>query len=156
MQLVVGASALLERARQALGVTQQGLGDVLHVSKRTVVRYQAGASVPSAFQLHPLARAVYARDPELASEIAEAAGTSLTRLGIAPPEPPPARPQPSVRDLVDSVVCAAAEAIAATPQAVRPALLAAFDRAASVGLTVDEVRDALRPAERRAARPRAG
>jgi hypothetical protein len=47
---------------------------------------------------------------------------------------------------VDSIVCAAAEAIATTPQAVRPALLAAFERAASVGPAVDDVRGALRPA----------
>jgi hypothetical protein len=46
---------------------------------------------------------------------------------------------------VDSIVCAAAEAVAATPQAMRPALLAAFERAASLGLEIDAVRAALRP-----------
>jgi hypothetical protein len=56
-----------------------------------------------------------------------------------------------VRDLVDSIVCAAAEAAATTPQAMRPAILAALDRMLSVQLGVDEVRAALKPAPRKRA-----
>jgi hypothetical protein len=117
---------------------------------------QQGDNGPPFHDWCKLVRHVYARSPALAAEIAAELGETLVSLGVeAPPAPvttaapapqPPARPVPPVGDLVDSIVCAAAEAIATTPQAVRPALLAAFERAASVGLAVDDVRGALRPA----------
>jgi hypothetical protein len=45
--------------------------------------------------------------------------------------------------LVDTVVCAAAEALGVPPPAVRPALLAAFQRAREVGLTTEDVEQAI-------------
>jgi len=62
-------------------------------------------------------------------------------LPPAPPLPPPIPPGV----LVDSVVCAAAEAMSLSPQALRPAVLAAFARARDAGLTLDAVVDALAP-----------
>jgi len=47
--------------------------------------------------------------------------------------------------LVDSVVCAAAEAMSLSPQAIRPAVLAAFARARDAGLSLDAVVDVLAP-----------
>jgi hypothetical protein len=47
--------------------------------------------------------------------------------------------------LVDSVVCAAAEAMQVAPQAIRPAVLAAFARARDAGLTTDAVVAVLTP-----------
>jgi hypothetical protein len=47
--------------------------------------------------------------------------------------------------LVDAVVCAAAEAMSLSPQAVRPAVLAAFARARDAGLTLDAVVEVLAP-----------
>jgi hypothetical protein len=41
------------------------------------------------------------------------------------------------------VVCAAAEALSLAPQSVRPALLAAFEKAREVELTVEEVASVL-------------
>jgi hypothetical protein len=46
-------------------------------------------------------------------------------------------------EVVDSVVCAAAETMSVMPGAIRPALLAAFTRAQKIGLTVEEVTKAL-------------
>jgi hypothetical protein len=47
--------------------------------------------------------------------------------------------------LLDSVVCAAAEAMSMAPQALRPALLAAFVRAKEAGMTVEGVIAGLTP-----------
>jgi transcriptional regulator with XRE-family HTH domain len=144
----VHAPALLVKATSAMGMTQRQLGEAVGVSRRTVVRWHTGQSGPSINEWRSLAVAAYAKDPALAQEIATEIGETLVSLGVEAPAAPiavPARPAPSLADLVDSVVCAAAEAIGATPQAVRPALLAAFDRTASVGLTLDDVRGVLTP-----------
>jgi hypothetical protein len=51
---------------------------------------------------------------------------------------------------VDAVVCVAADALAATPATVRDALHAAFRRARELGLSLQDVEDALaKPVERR-------
>jgi DNA-binding XRE family transcriptional regulator len=152
---VVHAPDLLVRASHALGMTQASFGELFGVSRRTMVRWHQGQNGPPYQHWVDLVRHVHPRNPALAAEIASELGETLVSLGVeAPPAPvthpgsrgeASARAAPPVGDLVDSIVCAAAEAIAATPQAVRPALLAAFERAASVGLAVDDVRGALRP-----------
>jgi hypothetical protein len=151
---LVNAPGLLTRASGALGMTQAEFGQLFGVSRRTMIRWQGGHNGPPFHEWVTLVRHVYPRSRALAVEIATELGETLVTLGVeappapaTPPAPPggPLRPAPPVGDLVDSIVCAAAEAIATTPQAVRPALLAAFERAASVGLAMDEVRAALKP-----------
>jgi DNA-binding XRE family transcriptional regulator len=154
--LHVNAPGLLTKAQQALGTSQQGLGKLLGVSRRTMVRWQGGRGGPSYDTWLVLVRHVYRASRPAAAEIAQELGATLVSLGLeAPPAPvaatapvaqPPRRPAPAIGDLVDSIVCAAAEAVATTPQAMRPALLAAFERAASLGLEIDDVHAALRPA----------
>ncbi len=153
---------LLTRAKLALHMSQQEVGELLGFSRRTILRWEAGRNGPTIEGWHTLARHAYPINRAMAEEIARETGETLVSLGLEmppPPDPPPPsppqappRPVPSLNDLADSVVCAAAEAASTTPQAMRPAILAAFDRAASVGLTLDEVREALRPAK--ASRPR--
>jgi hypothetical protein len=153
---IVRAPGLLTKAQTALGMSQVQMGHkLLGCSRRTMSRWVRGDNGPSIQQWATLAQAVYASDPALAAEIASEMGETLVSLRLEAPATvaasmatagPPPRPAPPVSDLVDSVVCAAAEAIATTPQAIRPALLAAFDRTASVSLTMDDVRAALRPA----------
>jgi hypothetical protein len=102
--------------------------------------------MPSYAQLQRLVGLVYPQSVELAGHIAAAMGTDLVSLGIAPPPlppPPPPPPPAPVEDVVDAVVCAAAEAIDVTPRAVRPALIAAFTRARRLGLGVEAVEKAL-------------
>lgn len=151
----VNAPGMLMKAQEALGTSQEGLGKLIGVSRRTMVRWQGGRGGPSYDTWLALVRLVYRANRAAAAEIAREIGGTLVSLGleaapapgIAPPPVPvaPARPLPSIPDLADSIVCAAAEAVATTPQAMRPALLAAFERAASLGLATGEVRDALRP-----------
>ena len=102
-------------------------------------------------QLQKLARAVYPVDASLAAALASEGGQSLESLGLVRPAPPPvaapapSRPFPPVRLLVESVVCAAAEAMQAPPTAVRDVLRAAITRAHALGLNVEEMYDALAP-----------
>ena len=134
-------SPLVTRARLVLGMTQEQLGDLLGVAKRTVIRWNAG-STPSQDQVIELAKAVHAQDPELASELAKAAGTRLDEIGLGAPKV--AAPTALVRELaIDSIVCAAAEASVGTPQAARAGLLAALQRAAALGISSEELRAAL-------------
>jgi len=146
------ATALVAEAQRVLGHTQETLGKMLGLSRRTVSRWGNHSSGPTPGNLHALARAVHPRDPALAAKLARAGGETLERLGLVKPAPPPAppvtatappRPFPPTRLVVESVVCAAAETMQASPAAVRGVLRAAFARARALGLTVEEMDDAL-------------
>ncbi|HEY3820796.1 MAG TPA: antitoxin Xre-like helix-turn-helix domain-containing protein [Polyangiaceae bacterium] len=154
------AAGLLVRAQQVLGFQQGELADLLGVSRRTVQRIGGRDGTVHAQYMHVLARAVHAKDPELAAALASEGGKTLETLGlvspaVAPPaappvhavtpEAPPARPLPPTRLMVESIVCAAAETMQTPPAAVRDVLRAAFARARGLGLTVEEVDEALSP-----------
>jgi DNA-binding XRE family transcriptional regulator len=154
---------LLSSARRALSRTQEGLGQLLGSSRRTAGRWEAGRVHPSSDQIRDLARAVYPHGRLLAAQLAEQAGDTLLSLELerppAPPpppapQPPPPAPAASPRPLapialmVESVVCAAAEALDTRPAAVRDVIRAAFQRARAMSLTVEEVSDALTPPRR--------
>jgi hypothetical protein len=134
--------ALTLDARALLGHGQAGLGALLGSSRRTVQRWDAGRGRQTGPQLAKLAAAVFPRDADLAQKLARNAGTTLEGLGLVPPASSASgvgKPNP----LVDSVVCAAAEALGTAPPAVRPVLLAAFRRAREVGLTLEDVERAI-------------
>ena len=149
-------ASLLYEARRALSVGSQGdFGILLGSSRRSGQRWETGQALPSGDQLAALAGMLAPRNSALAEQIAKAAGTSLLALGLvkppAPaPPPPPAPPPLPVEDVVDSVVCAAAEAMRVPPGDVRPALLAAFARARRLGLGIDVVEAVLAGATRNA------
>jgi transcriptional regulator with XRE-family HTH domain len=138
-------AALLIQARRHLGVSQGKLGEMLGSSQRTGQRWEQQGHTPSLNQLYKLAGLIYPMDPVLAAEIAAQGGRSLEQLGLvlppAPPPPPP--PPPDPRHIVDTVVCAAAEAMQMMPQNIRPALAAAFRRARLAGLSVEVVDELL-------------
>ena len=109
---------------------------------------------PDAEMCDTLARAVHPHDPGLAARLVATRGATLEDAGIvsppAPAAPPPPAPPPY---LVDVVVCAAAEALDASPRVVRPALLAALKSARAVGLDMDAMEKALStPANARGAK----
>jgi DNA-binding XRE family transcriptional regulator len=149
---------LLVLAREALGLNQQKLADLAGSSLRTVQRWENGRAKPSSWHIHPLADAVRTADPQLAAELDELAPRPAPPVPLVvvsasptlPPPPPSPLPSPApapapvsapIADdiLVDAVVCAAAEAMAMTPQAVRPAIHAAFARARDARLTIEAV-----------------
>jgi hypothetical protein len=146
-------------ARIALHLTQRELAARVGTSLRTVQRWEARRSHPASFEIHRLADAVRPHNPALASELDELAPrpapppTPVAQL-LAPPlpaAPPPPPPLPAAV-LLDSVVCAAAEAMSLAPQALRPALLAAFARARDAGLAMEAVVEGLTPARSKAPR----
>ena len=134
---------ILRSVRQVLHLRSQGaLGRVLDVSARTTERWARGETSPKNVQLHALARAVHAKSPELALELAFAARTTLDALGLATKPAvaaPPVRARPPAATIVDTIVCAAADTMGVAPGAVRPALRAAFLRARDAQFTIDEV-----------------
>jgi DNA-binding XRE family transcriptional regulator len=156
-------SLLLTLSREALHLTQLELAHVIGSSLRTVQRYEARRARPHAWELHKLADAVRPHDADLASQIDVWAPrpappvSPVTGSTAVEPAAPPALPAPSLPAapplpptvpagvLVDSVVCAAAEAMSLSPQAIRPAVLAAFARARDAGLTMDLVVGVLAP-----------
>jgi hypothetical protein len=145
-----GIHGLVHLARRALSVGSQGdFGELMGSSRRTGQRWETGRAEPTPGQVCKMAGMVYPTDPDLAAQLAAAAGTTLVALGLvkppAPPPPPPAPlpPPPPVEDVVDSIVCAAADAMSVLPRDVRPALLAAFTRARRLGIGIDAVEKAL-------------
>jgi transcriptional regulator with XRE-family HTH domain len=156
MPYIVGPDVhgLIVRARMALGMTQKDLAEMLGVSLRTASRWEGGGSHPDREQVGRLARAVHPKDAVLAGALAGEAGTTLEALGLvvprspSPPLPqaPPPRAFPPIDLMVDSVILAAADAVAGhadSPLQERSALLdilrAAISRARRLGLTLEEV-----------------
>ena len=154
---------LVVLCREALGLNQAELAARVGASLRTVQRWETRRATPHAWDLHRLADAVRPHDADLASQLdvwAPRPGPpSPTAIASAPAEPatPPVLPAPALPPapplppavpagvLVDSVVFAAAEAMSLSPQAIRPAVLAAFARARDAGLTLDAVVEVLAP-----------
>jgi hypothetical protein len=144
---------VLARTQLALHMSQRELGELMGCSRRTIIRYMSSGAVLVPATWEKLARACHPHDRDLAAELATRAGQTLIGLGLekppappaAPPAPPPppARPAPSSRHLVDSVVCAAAEAMQTPPHTMRPALVAAFQRAVALGMTMEGVIEGL-------------
>jgi transcriptional regulator with XRE-family HTH domain len=150
--------ALVHEARHALVYNQGDFAKLYRVSRRTIQRWEGAGKRPDAGELALLARAVFPRSESLAARIAQAAGTTLQDLGLAPPPlpaPPPTPPfAPSLAHLVDSITCAAADAMKLSPDTVRPALLAAFARARDLRLEPEDVAKALAGPEEK--KPRRG
>jgi hypothetical protein len=142
-------ATLFETCRTLFGTTQEGLGKLLGVSRRTAQRW-ANTGIPG-YYLIDVARLVHPRDPALARAIVTALGTTLEAQGLVLPAPAPSPLPPAAPTapdppggIVDAVVCAAAEAMDMLPGEVRPGLLAAFARAKEIGLTVDLIERVLR------------
>lgn len=164
-------TSLVVRCRMALQLTQKQMAERFGCSHRTVARWQSRQSTPSNEQIQAMARAVYAVDAGLAEALAGEGGTSVEALGLvpkpppppppppAPPPPPPPAPPPGppprafppIALMLDSVLLAAVDAADAHPDslrersAVREVIRAAFGRARALGLTLNEVDDALTP-----------
>jgi hypothetical protein len=102
-------------------------------------RWDKGRGTPTPDQLADLARVLYPRSPEVAARVAAAAGMTLAQLGLAGAVAPPPPYAITVRDMVDLIACAAADALGVAPDAVRPVLRAAFGRARDLGVTPADV-----------------
>jgi hypothetical protein len=148
---------LFLRAQQALGLTQERFGDLIGVSRRTLIRWGGHAPYLGEETLRRLVGALYPVDPDLAVQLAKQRGTTLELLGVVVPPPPVAsspapvttapRELPRIEHLIDSMVCAAAEAMSVKPPEVRPVVIAAFERARALHLDVEEICESFHPRE---------
>ena len=152
--VVVDKLALVLQAGKAARLLSTELAEHLGISRRTMSRWISGGYT----NMTPrdwvtLARLVYPNDRALAATLAGVAGGTLEGLGIAPAPPPPPAPSPpptpsvTPADLANLVVHAAAEAANLPPQAVRPIIATALDKAAALGLSVDAMREAMADAK---------
>jgi DNA-binding XRE family transcriptional regulator len=130
---------LLREIRRALLGSQGTVGEVVGVVRQTVAKWEQGKSVPPPSTWAALARAVHPRDVALAARVAAAGDHSLESLGLAAPAPPAPALSLTPAHLADSIVCAAADAMDVTPRSVRPAVVAAFERAMALSMTPEAV-----------------
>jgi DNA-binding XRE family transcriptional regulator len=156
---------VLVYAREALGMDQGDLASAMSVSRRTIIRWQKGQTMPVEPQIRELADMVREQDEDLADELLASAmlaplprpeenNSSALEQGrnliaahseVAPSAPfakpaAPAGPQgPAPAHLIDAIVCAAADAADVIPRAMRPPLHAAFSRAAQLGLSIESI-----------------
>jgi hypothetical protein len=124
---------LIGRTGLAIGAGPAELAKHFDASRRSVSRWIAEGTLLSREKLTMLTELAYERDPALAREIAAAVGETLVSLGVEAASSGPTQAALPVSRLVDVVVCAAAEAMDASPRAIRPALLAASARPAISG-----------------------
>lgn len=146
---------MLFRVQSVLRINQKELAGVLECSERTVNRYYGRGGVLTPETYAKLATACHPHDRTLAAHLADRGGHTLESLGLerpAAPAPPPVvappvapRPAPSASHLADSIVCAAAEALDASPRTMRPALRAALERMVALGMTAGAALEALTP-----------
>jgi transcriptional regulator with XRE-family HTH domain len=138
-------------------MSQREFGAATGSSHRTAARWDAGRATPAPHHLRRLACLLYPEHRELATEAADAADETLESLGLEaapPPLPPPLPPQAAHRpeDIVDIVVLTAVDQTGAPVATARSLLHAVFKRAAELGLSVEAVEKALRPAAVRSER----
>ena len=136
------------RAQTADGSQQQGAGRGPGCSPRTITAYRfKHGGVLSPLDYAKLARVCHPHDQTVARQLAAQGGHTLASLGLADAAAAaPVRFNASGAHLVDSVVCAAAEALDVSPRAMRPALRAAVERMVALGMPAQAVLDALGPA----------
>lgn len=130
-----GSDALLVQVQMALGLSQEALGTLLGVTRRTIQRYQSrGVVMLSEEQSTVLADRLRPTHPDLADAVL-ALGRHLRSAGVA------ASPEG-----LAAIVQATATAGRLSPDAARPLVRAAFEQAAAEGLDVAAVLAALRNA----------
>jgi hypothetical protein len=137
----------LYRVQRTLNLNQKELARLMGCSSRTIIRYYKRGGVLAPNTYAELAAACHPHDVALAAHLAQEAGKTLVSMGLQSspaghgdsPAVAPRGPSPSGKHLVDSIVCAAAEAMQTPPHAMRPALMAAFERAFALGMTAEEV-----------------
>jgi hypothetical protein len=138
---MAGASNnLLIQCRMALGLTQQEFGEIVGLTKRTIQRWEERGATLIPSEIEALARALHPVRPDLAEQIVATVATTLDRLGIVPAG---ATSPMAMSDPIASVVRAAADVMGVPPDAIRPAIAAAFVRAHEVGLDVRAVAEKL-------------
>ena len=125
---------VLDARRASNTWTAPALAKLIGCSVRTVHRYAPTGGVFYPDHHAALIRAVHPNDPTLAAEYAAAVGSSLDALGLGAA---PVSAADTKAEHADLVVYAAADVLDLSPKKVRPALAAAFAKAAQLRVPVE-------------------
>jgi hypothetical protein len=128
--MAASSSALLIQCQLALSLTQKELGALVGRDRRTVQRWQDKGVDLTPTQAQTLADALRPVRPDLAEQVLEL-GRKAAIVGQ-----PPCSATPEV---IDAILRAAADAGGTSPEAIRPAVTAAFVKAEDVGVEVRAV-----------------
>ncbi len=123
------SAALLVHCQLALGLSQQELGDLLGRNRRTIQRWQESGFELMADQAETLANALQPMRPDLAEQVRELASSAMVVGATA--------------QVIDAILRAAADAGGTSPDAIRPAITAAFLKAEEARVEVGAVVAAL-------------
>ena len=134
------SAALLVHCQVALGLTQEELGDLLGRNRRTIQRWQESGFEPMADQAETLADALQPVRPDLAEQVRELGRKAAIAAGVTPPV------RPATAEVIDAILRAAADAGGTSPEAIRPAIAAAFLEAEEMGVEVRAIVAGLKPA----------
>ena len=127
------SAALLIHCQLALGLSQENLGELLGRNRRTVQRWQQSGFEPTAEQVETLAHALQHVRPDLAEQVLELGRKAAIAAGVTPPA------RPATAELIEAILRAAADAGGTSPEAIRPALTAAFLKAEEAGVAVSAI-----------------
>lgn len=133
--------ALMTAARSRLGDSQAQFAARFGLSAKTIARLERGKATLTPEMLSQASRLVVGEDRELARQLAREAGVEVPAGTSAAPAA--VTRSPTREHLADSVVCAAASAMGSPPEPVRSALHAACVRAKAMGLSLDDLDQAL-------------
>ena len=141
---------LVARAQRLLGVSNEALGALAGLSRRTVTRWYAKHSPVTAISLGDLAPHVYPHDAALASEMHDIAAAFAARLHLPAPPPLPSPPEAAIPEatralFTGAVVLAACDAMASAPRVGRAGIAAAVKKARELGLTLEDLDAGLSP-----------
>lgn len=126
------AEALIE-ARGRAGLNQKELAERAGVGRRSLSRWEFAECLPHPEQMHRLLRALQAAKPEVVPEVARAGGIEPEKFGLGPPGK---RVVLESTAILDSIVCALADASDTTPARARRGLRAALQRMKEIDVTL--------------------
>ena len=124
------SAALLVHCQMALGLTQDQLGDLLGRKRRTIQRWQESGFELTAEQAETLAHALQPVRPDLAEQVLDLGRNAATVAGATSPA------RPASAEVIDAILRAAADAGGTSPEAIRPAIMAALLKAEEAGVEV--------------------
>jgi transcriptional regulator with XRE-family HTH domain len=127
------SAVLLIHCQKALGLTQEELGELLDMSRRTILRWQERGFQPTADQAETLAEALQPVRPDLAEQVLALGKQAALAAGVAPPA------LPAAAEVIEAILQAAADVAGTSPGAIRPALTAALSRAEEAGVEVSAI-----------------
>lgn len=149
----------MRRARQSVGLDQPAFAKRIHVSTRTVSRWETGRQWPTQELGEFVLAALEGAPPNLLDDLASAFGL-LDESPLVPAEPANEVPVPRVdvkllRAALDPLLYAGAEALDVGARGLRQLFVEIVREAARLGADVGELREALVPPVAPAKAPKA-